>query len=142
MPETVEPYRIPLSAFRLTFIEWADEADAEAAALRSTNPMAAARKGGMAQAFRDAAAHLASAVRQDAAGSSVKVQWGRQAIDHDDQTVYQWNFGRGETVPHPSEFDEPPPLNRADPVPLRWVRRTVTTTAWEPADPKQEARYD
>lgn len=68
MTDSIEPYRIPLSAFRLTFIEWADEADAEAMALRSTNPMAAQRQGGKAQAFRDAADHLGPAIRQEEAG--------------------------------------------------------------------------
>lgn len=70
---------------------------------------------------------------------AVRVEWGRQAIDHSDQTVYPWHFGDGKTTPHPSTFDEPPPLNRTNPIPLRWVRRTVTTTAWHPADPRADA---
>ncbi len=69
-----------------------------------------------------------------------EVHWGRQADCEaqgcdpphaDAATIYRWHFEGSKTVPHPERVGECPPINGHA---MRWVRRTVTFTAWGPAD--------
>lgn len=83
MSDPVGPYRIPLSSFRLQFLEWAEEDAWEA--LASSDPERTAHHAGRSQAFRDAAAHLGPAIRQEEARRGKPARVDETDIDYHEQ---------------------------------------------------------